>query len=78
MEAIEVTAHFDKDGKVIPLHLVWRGQRYTIDNIGRQWQAPDGLHILGMAPSGRMFELVFVSAENRWLLGKVGPDNMLA
>jgi hypothetical protein len=78
MDSIEVTARFEKDGKVIPLYLVWHGHRYTIDNIGRQWPASDGLHILVMTPSGRMFELVFVASENRWLLGKVEPDHMLA
>ena len=78
MESIEVTARFEKNGKVIPLNLVWRGHRYTIDNLGRQWQAPDGLHILVMTSSGRMFELIFLSAESRWVLGKVEPDRMLA
>lgn len=78
MESVEVTARFEKDGKVIPLYLVWQGHRYTIDHVGRQWQAPDGLHILVMTPSGRMFELVFISAENRWHLGRIEPDRMLA
>jgi hypothetical protein len=78
MESIEVTARFDKYGKVIPLNLVWRGHRYTIDNLGRQWQAPDGLHLLVMTSSERMFELIFLSAESRWVLGKVEPDRMLA
>jgi hypothetical protein len=77
MESVEVTARFEKDGKVVPLYLVWQGHRYTIDNTGRQWQTPDGWHILTMTASGRMFELVFIAVENRWLLGKVEPDRLL-
>jgi len=77
MESVEVTARFEKDGRVVPLYLVWQGHRYTIDNTGRQWQAQDGWHILSMTASGRMFELVFIAAENRWLLGRVQPDRML-
>jgi hypothetical protein len=77
MESVEVTARFEKDGRVVPLYLVWQGHRYTIDNTGRQWQASDGWHILTMTASGRMFELVFMAAENRWLLGRVEPHRML-
>jgi len=77
MESVEVTARFEKDGKVVPLYLVWQGHRYTIDNTGRQWQAADGWHILTMTASGCMFELVFIAAENRWLLGRVEPDRLL-
>jgi hypothetical protein len=78
MERIEVTARFDKNGKVIPLFLVWKGHRYTIDNLGRQWQAADGLHALVMTPTGRMFELLFVTSESQWYLIKVHPDLMVA
>ena len=78
MELIEVTARFEKDGKVIPVYLVRQGHRYTIDSIGRQWQAADGLHILVMTATGRMFELVFNPAESRWYLGKVAPGPQVA
>lgn len=78
MEPIEVTARFDKNGKVYPLYLVWKGHRYTVDNTGRQWQAQDGLHALVMTPAGRMFELLFVPSESHWYLMKVHPDPMVA
>jgi hypothetical protein len=78
MESIEVTARFEKDGKIIPLSFVWHGHRYTVDNTGRRWQAEDGLHMLTMTASGRMFELVFLAGENRWLLGSLEPNRILA
>jgi hypothetical protein len=78
MEQIEVTARFDQEGKVIPLYLVWKGHRYTVDNLGRQWRAADGLHMLVMTPTGRMFELLFVSSERLWYLSKIQPDRMVA
>ena len=77
MESVEVTARFEEDGKIIPLSLVWQGQRYELDNTGRQWQASDGWHILTMTASGRMFELVYIAAERRWLFGRVEPDRLL-
>lgn len=78
MEQIEVTARFEKNGKVVPLYLVWKGHRYTVDNMGRQWQAADGLHTLVMTPTGRMLELLFVTSESQWYLIKVHPDLMVA
>jgi hypothetical protein len=70
MEPIEVTARFDPTGKITPLSFEREGVRYPIDSTGRRWNDGEGLHILVMAPGGKVYELVFVAAVGRWFLGK--------
>lgn len=78
MQAIEVTAHFDENGKVTPMRFTWRGSVYLVESVGRHWNLEETLHILVMVPGGRIFELVFVGKEARWYLGGVQPDRMAA
>jgi hypothetical protein len=78
MDAVEVLARFDAQGKVTPLRFSWQGQEFEIESTGRRWQAEDGLHILVMTPGGRMFELLLLASEFRWYLSRVGQDRMLA
>jgi len=75
MQAIEVTASFEPDGKITPLRFRWRGGIYQVEATGRRWQEQDGCHILVMVESGRMFELLFSSWESRWYLIRSGPDH---
>jgi hypothetical protein len=83
METIEVTASFDTQGQITPLRFNWKGRGYLVESTGRRWTTADGQHILVMAtdgrtPGGRMFELLFVSAEGRWYLEQVGPERTVA
>ncbi len=78
MDAVEVLARFDAQGKVTPLRFNWQGQEFEIESTGRRWRAEDGLHILVMTPGGRMFELLFSTDEFRWVLSRIGQDRMLA
>jgi hypothetical protein len=77
MEPIEVTAHFDKNGKAAPLRFTWKKSTYLVESTGRQWQDERGQHFLVMVMGGRMFELLFVCEERRWYLGRVGPGPAL-
>lgn len=65
-EPVEVTAHFDGQGKVYPVRMVYRGQAYVIDSVGRRHQADDGLHILVMTDGWRVWDLVYNPGESRW------------
>jgi hypothetical protein len=78
LEAIEVTARFERDGKVIPLRFTWKGREYSVEGTGRSWHAEDGLHILVMAAGERVFELVFVPAQGRWFIKPLGTGLGLA
>lgn len=77
MEPIEVTAHFDENGKATPLHFTWKGRQYQVESTGRRWQAEDGQHILVMAAGGRLCELLFASEEGRWYLGRLESNRMV-
>lgn len=78
MEAIDVTARFDEDGKIHPLSIRWQGREYRVEAAGRRWQAQDGLHLLVMTSTGQAFEVLFDGAQGRWYLVQVPSDRMLA
>lgn len=68
MEAIEVTAEFDRQGRVTPLSFKWRDRIYTVTSTGRQWEAELGRHVLVMAAGDRVFHLCFAREEGCWYL----------
>lgn len=78
MQAIEVTAYFDENGKVMPISFTWNGSRYQIESVGRHWHTEEGQHILVMVPGGRIFELLFVCNESRWFLGRAETSHLVA
>jgi hypothetical protein len=77
MEPIEVTARFDEQGIITPLHFTWKEGIYRVESTGRRWQDDLGQHILVMVSSGRIYELTFKNVEGRWYIGKAGPDRMV-
>lgn len=78
MEPIEVTARFDEQGIITPLHFTWKGGRYRVESTGRRWLDEEGQHMLVMVSSGLIYELTFRSGEGRWYIGQVGSDRMVA
>jgi len=77
MEPIEITARFDEQGIVTPLHFTWKGGIYRVESAGRRWQDDIGQHILVMVSSGLIYELIFKSGVGRWYIEKAGPDRMV-
>ncbi len=68
MDAIEVTARFDAQGKIVPLSFVWERRTYRVDSVGRRWEGKDGRHILVMTPGNRTHHLLFMPDRSRWYL----------
>ena len=77
MEPIEVTARFDEQGMITPLHFTWKEDIYRVESTGRRWLDDVGQHILVMVSSGRIYELTFKRNEGRWYIGRIGPDRMV-
>jgi len=75
MDAIEITVRYDKDGQPDPLSFTWQGHVYRVDHTGRRWTAEDGIHILVMDFSGRMFELLYAGTDGRWYLVNASPPD---
>jgi hypothetical protein len=76
MEPIEVTAHFNQQGAITPLHFTWKGGRYRVESTGRHWQDDNGQHMLVMVASGQIYQLTFRSDEGRWYIGQAGPNRV--
>jgi hypothetical protein len=72
MDAIEVTAHFNLQGQVIPLRFTWNGADYPVESTGRAWDDEAGRHVLVMIPGSQTFELILALPACRWYLKTVG------
>ena len=71
MEPIEVTANFNDQGVITPLHFTWKGSRFRVESTGRRWQDDRGQHMLVMVASGQIYELTFNVHEARWYIEPV-------
>jgi hypothetical protein len=78
MEPIEITAHFDQQGKISPLEFTWNGSIYRVESTGRRWLDDDGQHLLAMVASGHVYELIYKKDDWRWYIKQVGPSRMIA
>jgi hypothetical protein len=74
MEPIEITAHFDEEGSLTPLHFTWKGSRFRVESTGRRWVDETGQHMLVMVSSGQIYELIFIGAQGRWYIVPTRPD----
>jgi hypothetical protein len=63
--AQDVEARFAEDSHVTVRRFTWRGRRHAVARQGRQWQAPDGRHVLVMTADERAFELLYDGANWR-------------
>ena len=68
MDRIEVTAHFDNEGRITPLNFMWKNRTHRIEGTGRRWEAKDELHILVMASGNQVFHIVFNCKTFLWKL----------
>ena len=67
MTLVEVTAHTNITGKVLPVYFIWEGRKTPILGIGRRWNNQDGEHILAMVPDDRLIELIHAPDHSWWL-----------
>lgn len=67
-DAVAVEARFLAGGRVQPIAFIWRGRRWTVTGLGRQWDDADGRHVLVVVPDGSRFELCLTSAPSGWRL----------
>jgi len=56
--AAEVEATFIPNGWPVPHSLRWEDEALPVIELGRQWRAQDGVHVLALVSDGRVFELV--------------------
>jgi hypothetical protein len=73
-QAIAVEVRFEPDGSIRPLNFIWRGQRYRISSIGRQWEEDGTRHFLVMCLDERVYELVHLPDQSTWHLGRRPED----
>lgn len=67
LEQVEVAARWELDGRFEIRRFAWRGQVFTVESTGRQWEDETGLHVLCMVPGGQVFELVFHLNPAGWM-----------
>jgi PncC family amidohydrolase len=73
-EAVAVELRLLPGGQVAPEAFTWRGRRYPVADVGRQWVEETGgaaWHCyLVRTPSGETFELRGDLARDRWIVGR--------
>jgi hypothetical protein len=74
MDPIEITAHFNKEGNITPMHFIWKGSHFRVESTGRRWSDASGQHMLVMVSSGKIYELVFKNEVGRWYIITIRPD----
>jgi hypothetical protein len=77
-KTILVETHIADDGHVTPLSFVWDGNRYRINETGRQWDEPAGdaeWRCYLVRAENQTFELRLNPASGSWLLARAWLDN---
>jgi hypothetical protein len=67
-EPVMVEAHLLAGGKVQPTAFNWRGRRWSVAGLGRQWDEADGRHVLVVTSDGSRFELCLATHARDWRL----------
>ncbi len=49
-----------------PRAFIWRGRRYTVQEVERTWRTPEGPHFLVCTEEGGFFELAYDEAGDIW------------
>lgn len=65
---VDVEAVPAADGHLHPVAFTWEGRRTVIRSWGRIWDDAAGRHMLVMAASGRVFELLHQPEQGTWRL----------
>lgn len=66
-----VTAAIDEEGKLDPQRVTWRGHKYKVTAVGRQWDEAEGRHVLVEAAGGTRFELQLRREDFTWRVRRV-------
>jgi len=73
-EPLLVEARVGRGGRLRPRSFLWRGQRYSVASIGRQWIDDGGTHFLVMAEGSGTFELALAPDTGAWRLVRSPAD----
>jgi len=68
MEKIEITTRFKRDGSLVPIEFTLPDQVVQVLNIGRQWETPEGRHLLVMDFGENTYHIFFQVKDLSWYL----------
>jgi hypothetical protein len=51
-----------------PVALTWEGTRHEVETITDRWNSPQGNHFRVRTDDGLVFELVYMTATDAWLI----------
>jgi len=77
-EAVKALGAIAADGKTSLQQITWRECQYSIVSQGRQWDEPDGRHLLAEAADGTRFELHLHREQLIWFVRKVWRSSLAA
>lgn len=68
MKKIEITTRFRRDGTLVPLEFSLDEQVIQLLDVGRQWETPEGKHMLVMDFHETTYHLFFQLSDLSWYL----------
>jgi hypothetical protein len=76
-ERVSVEARLEADGRLRPRAFEWKGRRFQVASLGRQWQEGSVQHFLVMTSEEAVFELAYASeaAAGEWWLLRAPKDS---
>jgi hypothetical protein len=66
MEKIDITTRFTTNGKLMPIEFQTESGQVTVLDIGRQWETPQGKHLLVMDAARNTYHLFFQLNDLSW------------
>jgi len=80
-QPVSVEARFEADGTITPLAVLWEGQYWPIESVGRRWEEGDPPHrrrcFLVMLPTRCTLELKLDTATLRWTVTRVWEQPLM-
>jgi len=73
-DILKVEARFHTNGSIRPLAFIWRGVRYPILSVGRQWTEGSTRHFMVSSLRRRVFEIEFDPLSATWRLCRTSGD----
>jgi hypothetical protein len=70
-DPVKAIFSMDEAGQVTVQQVTWQGQSYRVIGLGRQWDEPDGRHVLAEMVGGMRLELQLRHEDLTWRVKRV-------
>ncbi len=77
-DPVNVVFSMNETGRINVEKIIWQGQTYRATGMGRQWDEPEGRHVLTETAGGTRFELQLRRQDFTWRVKRVWRAQAIA